>query len=36
MSAADELAQARDDYQAAQEWLNPTPVREETDERSGQ
>lgn len=33
MSAADELAQAADDYAGAQEWLNPTPVREEPDER---
>lgn len=32
-AAEDELAQAARDYEAAQEWPNPTPVREETEER---
>jgi len=31
MTAEEELAQAARDYEVAQEWLNPTPVREETD-----
>jgi hypothetical protein len=33
VSTEEELAQAARDYEAAQEWLNPTPVREETEER---
>lgn len=33
MSAEQELAQARDEYEGAREWLNPTPVREEPDDR---
>lgn len=32
VTAEEDLAQAARDYEAAQEWLNPTPVREETEE----
>lgn len=32
MTAEEELAQAARDYEDAQEWLNPTPVREEPDD----
>lgn len=31
MSAADELAAAAADYEAAQDWPAPEPVREEPD-----
>ena len=32
MNAEEELAAARREYEAAQEWLAPTVIREETDD----